>query len=155
MTRRNRHNISPITIEGFFTQFLGFDYDSSQHVTLEFNRLAESRQWGQKTRRKHYRQLQEALVTEFNQQFGVDEGKLAAWHALCNEVGINPLPPSVTQCRKALSRVHVNLVDFVEARRRGRKGDFKVYKTVHQLRQYTHDTEKFFPLWSAKVGGVL
>ncbi|KAK7686019.1 hypothetical protein QCA50_010830 [Cerrena zonata] len=143
------------TIEDFFAQFSDFDFDPSQHVTLEFNRLAESRQWGKERRRAQYRQLQDALVGEFNHQYGRDEGKLAAWQALCEEVGIDPIPTTITQCRKALANVHVNLVDLVDARRRGRRGDVKVYETVQQLRKYTRKTGKYFPRQVAKAGGVL
>ena len=56
---------------------------------------------------------------------------------------------------QALSKVHVNLVDLVDARCRGRKGDVKIYKTVHQLREYTFRTKKIFPKQNAKAGGVL
>lgn len=62
---------------------------------------------------------------------------------------------SMINILQTLANVHVNLVDLVDARRRGRRGDVKVYETVQQLRKYTRKTGKYFPRQVAKAGGVL
>lgn len=48
---------------------------------------------------------------------------------------------------------YVNIVDFVEAKRRGQK--IVIYETLPELRAYTKSTGSFFPLRHAKAGNIL
>lgn len=157
MTRRRNRRASPateeFTIYDFFAPYPEFDYDASKPVMPEFERLCAVRSWGPKKRRKVYHRLQDGLVGEFNQQFGVDETSLDAWQSLCEEVRISPIPSSIKQCRKALARVHVNLYDLIDARRLGKR--VKVFRSLPEMRNYTLQTGRIFPKDRAKAGGVL
>ena len=48
---------------------------------------------------------------------------------------------------------HVNLVDLLDTHRTGQR--VKIFDTEEELSEYTCETKKFFPLDSAKQGGVL
>ncbi|KAL2139996.1 hypothetical protein VTI28DRAFT_4426 [Corynascus sepedonium] len=81
------------------------------------------------------------IVEEFNTYFGA--GTLQDWQRLCRDVGINGDLPSITQCRKALKTVHINIHDLVDAVMQGRQP--QRFPNVRQLVEYTISTRKFYP----------
>ena len=112
------------------------------------------------------------LVSQFDAHFGTDATKLENWQALCVELGIRSPIESITQCRKvipkifhhfsryyktncekALSKVHVNLVDLVDSRRTGKK--VKRFSSPGELQNYTANTRRIFPKDAAKEDGFL
>lgn len=98
---------------------------------------------------------------------------LLARQALCEDVHISPIPPSITQSKKvgsssrhldvrsltarrtvqALSHVAVNHVDLVDYRRTGKP--VKLFPSKTALRRYSIRQEKIFPKWQAKEDGFL
>ena len=85
---------------------------------------------------------------------------------LCEDLGIDPVPGSVTQCKKvrrqslsllprltnflkALEKVYVNIFTYVDCKRAG-KAVKPVFNTYMPFRRYTLDG-KIFPKVSAKA----
>lgn len=62
-----------------------------------FNRLAIQEGWT-KTQRKKRRH--EAIAGEIEGIYGTDNTKLEKWQELCRDVKIEPVPTSITKCRK-------------------------------------------------------
>jgi hypothetical protein len=76
----------------------GFRPNPQAGVHKEFKRLAKVMGWTDEERR--YRQG-EAYESEFN--FHYPDGgsdRLSTWRELCREVGIDPIPVSITQCKE-------------------------------------------------------
>ncbi|PQE29306.1 transcription factor Zn C2H2 protein [Rutstroemia sp. NJR-2017a BBW] len=96
-----------------------------------------------KTRKK-------TVVGDWEDYFG-NETNLANWQRLCTDVGIEELPTSITQCRKALGKVWVNIYDFLDAKAAGKP--IKKYKSERQLAAYTLNSGKIYPKKHAKEGG--
>ena len=48
---------------------------------------------------------------------------------------------------------HVNIYDYVEAKRRG--GKVRIFRSLQGLANYSYEADKVFPLHMAKQGGVL
>lgn len=65
----------------------------------EFERLALDRNWAPGSKR-YRQQKQKYFAREFHQQFGQDENRLHGWQNLCRDVGIDPPPESIGQCKK-------------------------------------------------------
>nr|POE47884.1 hypothetical protein CFP56_01212 [Quercus suber] len=101
-----------------------------------------------------------AVLAAFALAYGHDEDRLNGWTDLCNDVGVDA-GASITKCKKAcvtddqnLQAVHVNIVDFVTARRDGVLPHH--FKSKKGLREYTRNTPgKVFPLREAKENGFL
>ena len=83
--------------QGFVPDLLTSD------VMSEFKRLAKLQRWGKKS--KKYGQQRNmcltALAEDFESHYGHDVTRLDRWQDLCREVYIDPVPPSITQCKKA------------------------------------------------------
>ena len=85
----------------YLDRFPGFQRDPRRPLNEEFASLASFQQWriGSKVyRREHIR----FLCAEFDLHLGiVEQGrKLEDWQALCHELRVNPIPGSITQCKK-------------------------------------------------------
>ncbi|PWW75955.1 hypothetical protein C7212DRAFT_29675, partial [Tuber magnatum] len=123
----------------------------------DFSRLREHKGWAEGTRQlsRAKGRFRQALVDEFNHIFGMDGRNLGNWQRLCRVVGVpeERIPGTITQCRKMLSIIHVNLIDLVETRYPGR-GTPRRFQTLTDLRNYTLSTKKFFPR-EASGGGIL
>ncbi|KAF2102342.1 hypothetical protein NA57DRAFT_73775 [Rhizodiscina lignyota] len=134
----------------YFSHFPGFVPDPTTSFNDEFARLAQHQGW--ERRSNTWRQERgRAIQSEFSTQYGASAEKLAGWQALCNEVGIDPLPQSITQCRKALKGVLVNNVDLVDARRTGQA--VHVFDNFRKFRRHTRG--RTFPRGEAKEEGFL
>ncbi|KAF8470433.1 hypothetical protein DFH94DRAFT_771202 [Russula ochroleuca] len=91
------------------------------------------------------------MKQEFDALYGSDEHDINNWHKLCHILRIDPVPNTLKECRLAVFRKHVNLVDLVE----GSREDIQIFKSEKKLSEYTRRTEKFFPKEDAADGGVL
>ncbi|KAI0310461.1 hypothetical protein OF83DRAFT_1088352 [Amylostereum chailletii] len=143
-------------LQTFFDAYPTFTYDPSGSPIHEFGRMCQFFGWHNAyttARKKAYTAFRRALVDEFNAKFGTDANKLAPWRALCQTIGISPIPESVTKCKKAMKAVHVNLVDLVDPSLANKK--IHKFRNVHELAAYTQETGKIFPKNAAKAGGVL
>ena len=93
---------SPGKVSPFWHQFPKFIPDPSATFKDEFARLAKEQTWGTKVKRKY--QI-EALNAEVAFHYGTCLHKLDRWQELCEEVGIENVPTSITQCKKASSNL--------------------------------------------------
>ncbi|KAJ5154412.1 uncharacterized protein N7500_009851 [Penicillium coprophilum] len=118
----------------------------------EFHLLAREMNW-KRGSRKYRSGLSKFLESEFAIHFGTDATKLENWQALCLELKIQDPIQSITKCRKALAKVHVNLVDLIDSRRTGKQ--VKHFASQKALRKYTIETGKIFPKSAAKKDGFL
>ncbi|KAF8268757.1 hypothetical protein EI94DRAFT_1726967 [Lactarius quietus] len=91
------------------------------------------------------------MKQEFDDLYGSDENDIKNWHNLCHVLRIDPVPDILRECRAAVLKKHVNLVDLVH----GSKVEVRLFRTERELSEYTQETEKYFPKEDAKDGGVL
>ncbi|KAF8988973.1 hypothetical protein BDQ17DRAFT_1393360 [Cyathus striatus] len=88
-----------------------------------------------------------------NAAYGTDLNDLNAWKHLCQIIGINPVPEKLKECRKAVKKTNVNLMDLLETKR---TGDLvTVFESQKALSVYTKRTGKYFPKEQAHAGGIL
>lgn len=166
-------------MDAFWARFQGFTPDPNSSLITNFNLLSTAQNWAPagRARSRAHRRFRSAMIDEFNATYGTDNNDLESWKNLCRVVGIDPVPETITQCRKvrldllfsseiwrfdanmevskAVRRTHVNLVDLIDNDVRNAGGQVKKFKTLRQLREYTHETEKYFPKNPAKAGGIL
>ncbi|KAK3906800.1 hypothetical protein C8A05DRAFT_29346 [Staphylotrichum tortipilum] len=90
-----------------------------------------------------------AIVREFDEYFGT--GTLDDWQRLCRDVGLAGYYPSITQCRKALRTVHINIHDLLDAVKQGRHPPR--FGNPQQLAEYTVNSGKIFPKIKVKAMG--
>ncbi|PSN59007.1 hypothetical protein BS50DRAFT_509359 [Corynespora cassiicola Philippines] len=141
-----------MTDNTFFGKFPGFEPDPSAPVSNEFFRLARHMRWRPGSKR-FSKMRAECFRSEFAVYFGNDASRLQNWQSLCLELGIRENIGSITQCRKKLSRVHVNIVDLIDGRRTG--DEPPMFPSMKALRRYTRSMGKFFPKEEAKAEGFL
>ena len=60
---------------------------------------------------------------------------------------------SIITSHQSLAKVHVNIIDLVDARRTGKP--VKRFQSVAALRNYTWENDKIFPKAAAKADGFL
>lgn len=100
---------------------------------------------------KHQRTAR--LRRDFEAHYGDVHDKLQGWQDLCNDVGIS-IGNSVTQCKKALKNIHINIVDLLQAKKAGRQPIR--FATRRALISWTlEDKGRIFPLAAAKKNGFL
>ncbi|KAL8908426.1 MAG: hypothetical protein Q9207_000845 [Kuettlingeria erythrocarpa] len=131
----------------FFAFYANFRQDPRAPLIDEFRRLAREQGWagaGWKIKRR------ECFLSEFELHLGSIEvgNKLDAWQNLCRELNLNGNLRSITQCKKALKGVHVNIHDLLDARRL--RAPVQTFPTASALAQYTRETRRYFPLDEAK-----
>ncbi|KAI5276212.1 hypothetical protein E4T47_00861 [Aureobasidium subglaciale] len=130
----------------YFDRFPNFAHNPRCSVRDEFNRLSKTQKWDfEEKDRQRAKCYNEELEGHFA-SLGIDT-QLDRLKHLCVEVGLEPLD-TVTQCKKALKKVHVNLVDLMNARRTDKK--VKQFATVKKLRKYTLESGKVYPKEDAK-----
>ncbi|KJR85463.1 uncharacterized protein SPSK_09515 [Sporothrix schenckii 1099-18] len=135
-------------LDRFFQNFNSFPYDRFKPPAESFRQLERFLDWrpGTKARERAWARYQRALVDEVQLWYG-DVSDIAAWHDLCRAIGIRNLPPTTKECKAAVRRTHVNIVDLIEWGRNGRPANspVRVYRTVEMLRVYTMGTHRVFP----------
>ncbi|EED22065.1 conserved hypothetical protein [Talaromyces stipitatus ATCC 10500] len=140
-------------VRSFFDDFPDFVQDPSAPISAEFARLAAHRQWKKGARSKTYeRNWSKCIRMEFDNFYGKEYTKLESWQNICTEVGIEPLS-SVTKCKKALSKVNVNLVNLIDCRTTGEKP--LLFPSLDALRKYTRKRGRAFPREEAKEDGFI
>lgn len=158
----------------YFDRFPGFTPNPHDSIASEFARLASHYGWqtGQKKWERQWTSCCRSEVTPPDRRS--HESKLQAWQDLCAEVGIVPTPPSITKCKKvchppvlvvdsvpdsafpaqALSKVHINLVDLMDARRQGRHP--RLFESYDALTEWTlAEKGRMFPRKVAKKDGFV
>ncbi|KAF7184962.1 hypothetical protein HII31_13585 [Pseudocercospora fuligena] len=126
--------------------------DEMNHLSLRASTNPESDKQTKSQKRKAARECRvNAIVAHFEEHYESKPSKLQAYQKLCEDLGVD-VGTSITQCRKILNSVFVNIVDFVKTPDK---------KTVHQflniqeLRDYSRKKKKLFPLIRAKEDTVL
>ncbi|KAJ9212956.1 hypothetical protein DTO166G4_5460 [Paecilomyces variotii] len=135
----------------FFESFQDFVHNPSAPVSAEFTRLAALRKW--KVNSKTYRKMwKKCIYSEFEKNYGKEFSRLQCWQNLCSELQIGVFG-SIRQCKMALSKVYVNLVDLLDSRATGTV--VRTFRTLKQLRTYTRKTGRYFPRDEAKEEGFI
>ncbi|KAG5939810.1 hypothetical protein E4U60_000742 [Claviceps pazoutovae] len=133
----------------FFGRYQQFNYDPHSKVWDEFNRLANFFHWQEGSKKNKARNLfRQALVDEFGANYGESDNKLDVLQRLCQKLEIDPMPQSITACKKAINGVYVNIVDFIDCERTGEP--IHKFASLGQLRKYTMKEKKYFPRKQAK-----
>jgi hypothetical protein len=86
----------PTPVNPYWYHFSGFEPNPLASVSKEFNRLAHYMGWDFHERRER---KYEAYESEFNFFFLGHGSNLETWQNLCEEVGIDEVPPSITKCK--------------------------------------------------------
>ncbi|KXT03973.1 hypothetical protein AC578_9324 [Pseudocercospora eumusae] len=94
----------------------------------------------------------ENVLGFFHERYHSKSDKLVAYQTFCEDLGVEA-GPSLTKCRKILSRVFVNICDFVEAKQA--ETIVHHFASANKLRKYSKATGRFFPLKRAKEDTVL
>ena len=167
-------NSAATFITAFFAEYPEFNYDSTAPVTQEYRRLTQESDW--MPRSQEDKKAKAAFGTAMGKQFASFYGSsihdIKAWKALCEALGVDPIPKTIAECRDVRTEVlpcpcchitvhvqqlikstHVNLVDFIDTRITG--DPIKIFKTEKELRDYTRENDKYYPKQSAKESGVL
>ncbi|KAF8988974.1 hypothetical protein BDQ17DRAFT_1257362 [Cyathus striatus] len=147
---------SPTPLDIFFTQYElegKYRYNKNTPITKEFRKLRKAYHWKGRVLSRKRQQYREAIVDQFNSAYGTDVHDLNAWRHICQIIGISPVPETITDCKKAVKHVHINLVDLVDTKRTG--SSIKRFNSEVALSNYTMSTEKIFPKLEARAGGIL
>ncbi len=96
--------ISPI--ERFFGGYTEFQYDETNPIAEEYQRLRRSYGWkrGDIEGEVAWSGYRLALVKEFNRLFGTDAQDLLAWQSLCIFVGVKENYTTSEDCRRVCLR---------------------------------------------------
>ncbi|KAE9968564.1 hypothetical protein EG328_007497 [Venturia inaequalis] len=143
-----------VTSDDFFADFPDFEYNDDRSLKSNFQRLAKSQGWEGKEYRE---QMSRMMEGEFRRFYGRSTS-LAGWKALSKDLGVEPAPASIDECKEELTKLFVNIWDFVDWKREAEAGreDFDGhFATLDALRTYTKDTGKFYPKDEAKQDGYL
>lgn len=139
----------------FFARYNQFDYDAHSEAWSEYHRMTAFFNWKKdgKKERAANALFREAIVSQFELLYGVNENKLATLQLLCLKLEVLPVPGSVTSCKKAISKIHVNIMDFIDSERTG--DPVRKFGSLSQLRRYTVTHKKVFPRVEARESALL
>lgn len=101
-----RHQRDPDTpLDIFFRSFPTFNYDHSLSPATSYANLREHQGWRRSDAASGdaWNRYQDALESELRIWYGA-ENDLAAWHALCRALGVEPLPQTCEQCEEVWAR---------------------------------------------------
>ncbi|KAF1992671.1 hypothetical protein P154DRAFT_203439 [Amniculicola lignicola CBS 123094] len=140
------------TPNGFLAKFPTFKRDPADGLEHVFELLTLHEGWSKKSKKQRQRKA-ELFEEEFKAQFTEGKTKLESWQALCKEVGIDPVPSSITQCRKALHGVLVNIVNLMDHRQHGAQIPLIKFASLREFRKYTR--VHTFPKREAKQEGFI
>lgn len=96
--------------------------------------------------------FQVALIEQFNRYYGEDAEDFSNWRRLCQVLGLKA-PGTMKSCRKLVKSTHVNLIDLIDAFGNGKQ--VTLHKSEKDLREYTRQTERYFPRERIGRDGVL
>ncbi|RVD88549.1 uncharacterized protein DFL_002731 [Arthrobotrys flagrans] len=140
-----------------------YNGDARLNIRKTFNTLARAERWNERKRMEEKERFFEAIDAEFTTRFG-DGTSLQTWQrlvAMFDPEG--PLPPSITRCKKELSKYYINIYDFLNYCRRmgideqaGVQGDLRSIDkgSLQILRAYSKRNRLLYPLDFAR-GTVL
>ncbi|KFY01885.1 hypothetical protein O988_02482 [Pseudogymnoascus sp. VKM F-3808] len=95
----------------------------------------------------------EKAKEEFKRYFP-NAHKLENWQKLCRDLGIVPVPSSITQCKKEIKKIYVNIYQFLHQIRTGEPATR--FFSQKELAKYCNGgTKRKFPREYAKERGAL
>ncbi|CCO31019.1 hypothetical protein BN14_05053 [Rhizoctonia solani AG-1 IB] len=149
------HPNTAVHLIAFFAQYPAFTYDSTRPVLSELKRMKRVLGWDNKTWKSSgaLAGLRRALVLQFNLTYGTDQSDLASWQNLCRAMSVTNIPDKLSDCKKLVATIYVNLVDLVDMPNTGTKA--KLFETEEALSKYTKKSKKIFPREDARAGGLL
>jgi hypothetical protein len=128
----------------FFQQFPGFVVPDGEDFLITFYRLCAQKGWVG-AHRKHVRSLFDLSIHAMLGAMNFD--RLEALQQLIQEYGLVPeaeMPNTISGCRVVLSRLHVNIYDYVSGDRAIR------FDSAHKLAEYSRKHKKIFSKARAK-----
>ncbi|KAI9036176.1 C2H2-type zinc finger protein [Aspergillus affinis] len=141
------HLAPPSTpLNRFFQSFPQFEFDPNLPAAVSYARLQQFYGWkrGSVDSEEAWTKYQDALREEFSLWFG-SENDLAAWHSLCRAVNLHPLPKTCSQCKTAIRKLYINIVDLIDWARGGRNvGGIRQFESLTELREYSKKSHKIF-----------
>ncbi|KAL5115727.1 hypothetical protein ACEQ8H_006335 [Pleosporales sp. CAS-2024a] len=130
----------------YFAQFSNFKENPDASLAEEMGRLGIQEQWSKKEKKAH---LIAACDAEFVRYFGSNVSKLSAWQNMCRMCQIEPVPDSITKCKKALAKLHVNIFNFIDHCRNPTRVPLLKFDDVAKLRKYSVP-KRIYPIDLAK-----
>lgn len=72
----------------------------------EFRRLCQVHEWDKNSPQwaQAKSDFRDALIRQFNSSYGTDIHDLSGWHAMMTHMGVDPLPDTVSACKKVSHR---------------------------------------------------
>ncbi|KAJ5625385.1 hypothetical protein N7510_001694 [Penicillium lagena] len=121
-------------------------------TTRDFNRLAHQRGWalGSTVWKLHWNEF---ISAKLNGLFDGPDEDLQTWQGVCGKLGLCGDFSSFNKCKKALSRVNVNIVDLLDCWAIGKRP--RMFRSREELEHYTKTHRKFFPRSVAKRSRIL
>ena len=94
---------STMSTVSYFSRFPQFTPNPRANIEEEFRRHARQQAWNPRSD-KYKEEQRKFFISEFNTRIGYldRDDRLGSWQALCNEVGVNPPPTSITKCGKVI-----------------------------------------------------
>ncbi|KAJ4412338.1 hypothetical protein N0V91_000809 [Didymella pomorum] len=142
---------SSLKASDFWYQYPGFEPNPRAPFKHEFSRLCKH--VGAQSKKEKNNLQTEALTAEIKHHYGANLSRLDRWQELCEEIGIEKIPTSVSQCQKVLRGVFVNLFNVVDHRR---NPELKIlrFQTRGEFNAYTRKGHEF-PRNCAKQEGFI
>ncbi|KAK1241096.1 hypothetical protein MKX08_001070 [Trichoderma sp. CBMAI-0020] len=149
----NGNNIDELS--RFFALYCQFNYDPQEPSATAYSRLVAFLGWktDSKKERKARKKFEKALADQFGQLYGRDDNKLDVLQILCGKIGISPVPDTITSCKTALKKYHVNIYDYIDSARTGEP--VRKFTNLRKFQTYTEDSGKIFPKKKAKSNALL
>lgn len=93
--------------QAYFNRFPNFTPDPHATLIANFRELAKSKRWREGSK-KYSKERKQYMIALADTHIGsIDRGtaaeKLAGLQGLCGELGISPIPSSITRCKKVRS----------------------------------------------------
>ncbi|KAH6915644.1 hypothetical protein BKA70DRAFT_1556248 [Coprinopsis sp. MPI-PUGE-AT-0042] len=116
-------------------------YNPRESAFSNLQRLCQTKGWrnGTTERTRAEGSLKQALLSQFNKRYGEKE-TLEGWQAICEKLGVNPVPKTLKAAREKVRTTHFNLVDLAEADER----PVPTFRTQKELDKYTDTHGLYF-----------
>lgn len=131
-----------------WAEFTNFVHSPTAHFKSEFERLAHIKNWTGNVKRQQFVSL---LSSEVAFYWGTDGDKLEQHQEMCRDLGLTHIPGTVTQCKKALDPLKINLFTVID-NKRNPKIKIVQYESLSKLRKSVRKSG-CFPRDAAKAGG--
>ncbi|KAI2604633.1 hypothetical protein GGR54DRAFT_633597 [Hypoxylon sp. NC1633] len=162
----------PPASQSYFDQVPGFVPNNSASFDDEFFRFASSQgivSGSQQYRRERTRAIRDELkyhytsqpydesealqsIPELSKEFLDRQEKLKVYQNMCREIGVKPRG-TIVGCRQELNDVLVNIIDYIDARRVGKKVEIWNWSKFDEFCEYTLQNDKRIDKEEAKADG--